>query len=160
MDAEFFVFLAFVCFVGALIVLGLPRLILGRLDAHAKAVADEFAQAHTLRLEAEALLANVSAMKAEAERQAADILAQSRAEAERLSQETALEMEAFLSRRTKEAEAKIALAERRAAQDIRDAAVDRAVDLAAVLLKQASSGEQGIDLNSREIPMIGASFSA
>ena len=57
-DAEFFVLLGFLVFVGVLIYFGAHRIILKALDARGEAIAAELAQAAKLREEATALLAS------------------------------------------------------------------------------------------------------
>ena len=51
-DAEFFVLLGFLVFVGVLIYFGVPRMVLKALDARGEAIAAELAQAAKLRQEA------------------------------------------------------------------------------------------------------------
>jgi len=57
-DAEFFVLLGFLVFVGVLIYFGAHRIVLKALDARGEAIAAELAQAAKLRQEATALLAS------------------------------------------------------------------------------------------------------
>ena len=83
-------------------------MILTSLDARGKAIADELAQAAKLRDEATALLASFEKKAAEAEANAAAIIADARAQAEQLAKETAERMADFVTRRTKQAETKIA----------------------------------------------------
>ena len=111
--AEFYVLVAFIVFVCLLGYLGAHRFILSGLDARGQAIADELAQAAKLRAEATALLASFEQKTREAEAEAAQIVADARAQAERLAVEAAESMSEFVARRTKQAEAKIALAETR-----------------------------------------------
>jgi F-type H+-transporting ATPase subunit b len=60
-------------------------------------------------------------------------------------------MAEFVARRTKQAEAKIALAEAQAAADVRAAAADQAAKAAEVVLRQETKGPTAADLISREI---------
>ena len=66
-DAEFFVLLGFLVFVGILIYFGAHRIVLKALDARGEAIAAELAQAAKLRQEATALLASFEKKSAEAE---------------------------------------------------------------------------------------------
>src|SRR5207248_9931274 len=86
--------------------------------------------------EAQALLEPHRGRQQEAEREAADILAGARAEADRLAVEAAAKMEEVLARRTKMAEAKIGQAETQALADVRAAAAEAAVAAAEVTLKE------------------------
>ena len=109
-NAEFYVLLGFIVFLCLLGYLGVHRTVLTALDARGKAIADELAQAARLRAEATALLASFEKKAVEAEANAAAIIAEARAQAEQLARETAERMNDFVARRTKQAEAKIALA--------------------------------------------------
>jgi F-type H+-transporting ATPase subunit b len=150
-DAEFFVSIAFIVFLCLLGYLGVHRMVLSSLDARGKAVADALGEATRLRDEAIALLASFEKKAAEAEANAAAIVASARAEAEALAKETAERMAEFVARRTKQAEAKIALAEAQAAADVRAAAADRAAKAAEVVLRTQTRGSAGGDLVTREI---------
>jgi F-type H+-transporting ATPase subunit b len=149
--AEFFVLLGFLVFVGILIYVGAPRMLLKALDARGEAIAAELAQAAKLREEATALLASFEKKTAEAEANAAAIVAEARAQAEQLAVEAADRMKDFIARRTKQAEAKIALAEAQAMAEVRSAAADHAAKAAEIVLTDQMQGSRGADLVAREI---------
>jgi len=151
MGAEFFVLLAFLVFVYVMVHFGAHKIVLKGLDARGKAIADELAQAARLRQEAQALLASFDKKRAEAEAQAATIVAEARAQAEQLAKEAAARMEEFVARRTAQAEAKIAFAEAQAAADVRAAAADHAARAAESLLREAAQGPAGAKLVARDI---------
>ena len=150
-DAEFYVSLGFIVFLCLLGYLGAHRMILKSLDARGKAIADELAEAAKLRAEATALLSSFEKKAAEAEKNAAQIIADARAQAEQLAKETAERMADFVARRTKQAETKIAMAEAQAAADVRAAAADYAVKAAEVMLRDQTRGDAGAELVTREI---------
>ena len=75
MGAEFFVLLGFLVFVFVLFYFGAHKIVLKGLDARGKAISDELAQAAKLRQEAQALLASFDQKRAEADAQAAAIVA-------------------------------------------------------------------------------------
>ena len=154
-DAEFYVTLGFLVFLCLLGYLGVHKMILSSLDARGKAIADELAQAAKLRDEATALLASFEKKAAEAEANAAAIIADARAQAEQLAKETAERMADFVVRRTKQAETKIAMAEAQASADVRAAAADHAVKAAEVVLRDQTQGATGADLVTREISSLG-----
>ena len=155
-DAEFFVLLGFLVFVGVLIYVGAHRMVLKGLDARGEAIQAELDQAKRLRAEATALLASFEKKTAEAEANAAAIVAEARAQAEQLAKDAAERMNDFIARRTKQAEAKIAFAEAQAAADVRAAAADHAARAAEVVLKDQMQGAGGADLVAREIAGIKA----
>jgi F-type H+-transporting ATPase subunit b len=150
-DAEFFVLLGFLVFVGVLIYVGAHRMVLKGLDARGEAIQAELDQASRLRAEATALLASFEKKTAEAEANAAAIVADARVQAEQLAKDAAERMNDFTARRTKQAEAKIAFAEAQAAADVRAAAADHAAKAAEVVLKDQMQGPGGADLVAREI---------
>ena len=150
-DAEFFVLLGFLFFVGILIYFGAHRIVLQALDARGEAIAAELAQAAKLREEATALLASFEKKTAEAEANAAAIVAEARAQAEQLAMEAADRLKEFIARRTKQAEDKIALAEAQAAAEVRAAAADHAASAAEIVLADQMHGPTGADLVTREI---------
>lgn len=149
--AEFFVLLGFLVFVGILVYLGAHRAVLKALDARGEAIAAELAQAAKLRDEATALLASFERRTAEAEANAAAIVAEARAQAVQLGDEAAERLKEFIARRTKQAEAKIALAEAQAAAEVRAAAAEHAARAAEIVLADQMKGAAGADLVAREI---------
>jgi F-type H+-transporting ATPase subunit b len=150
-SAEAWVLLGFLVFVGILIYVGFPRTIVKALDARGEAIAAELAQAAKLREEATALLASFEKKTAEAEANAAAIVAEARAQAEQLAVEAADRMKDYIARRTKQAEAKIALAEAQAIAEVRFAAADHAAKAAEIVLADQMQGSEGADLVAREI---------
>jgi F-type H+-transporting ATPase subunit b len=104
-----------------------------------------------LRDEASALLASFEKKTAEAEANAAAIVAEARAQAEQLAVEAAERLKEFIARRTKQAEDKIALAEAQATAEVRAAAADHAAKAAEVVLTDQMHGPAGADLVGREI---------
>jgi F-type H+-transporting ATPase subunit b len=151
MNAEFYVLCGFVVFLFVLLYFGAHTIVLNGLDARGKAIADELAQAAKLRQEAQALLASFEKKRVEAERQATDIVAEARAQAEQMARDAAVRMEEFVARRTAQAEAKIAFAEQQASADVRAAAADHATRAAEIVLRGEAQGAAGADLVSREI---------
>jgi F-type H+-transporting ATPase subunit b len=150
-DAEFFVLLGFLVFVGILVYFGAHRVVLKALDARGEAIASELAQAAKLREEATALLASFEKKSGEAEANAAAIVAEARAQADQLAVEAADRLKEFIARRTKQAEAKIALAEAQAAAEVRAAAAEHAAKAAEIVLADEMKGSAGANLVAREI---------
>ena len=151
LDPEIFVLLGFIVFVGILVYVGAHRTVIKALDARGSAIQAELDAAAKLREEATALLASFEKKSAEAEANAAAIIAEARAQAEQLAKDAAERMSDFIARRTRQAEAKIAFAEAQAAADVRAAAADRAARAAEVVLRDQMQGAGGADLVKREI---------
>ena len=150
-DAEFFVALGFVIFVAGLGYLGVHRKLTEALDAHANLIKKELDEARRLRDEAAAVLASFEKKRAAAEGEAQGIIAQAKAEADAMAKEAAERMTEFVARRTKQAEAKIALAEAQAGADVRAAAADAAVKAAETVLRGQLTGAAASDLVMKEI---------
>ena len=102
-DAEFYVALGFVIFLGALAYLGTHKTIIETLDARTRKIAGELAQAKSLHDEAAALLENFKRKATDAEAEAAAIVAQARQEADMMAREAEARMADFVARRTKQA---------------------------------------------------------
>jgi F-type H+-transporting ATPase subunit b len=141
LEAEFWVAVGFFLFVGVLVYFGIPQKMLAALDSRGARVKAELDDAKRLRDEAEALLAQYRRKRQEAEREADEIIAGARAEAERVAAEAKTRMEEFVARRSQVAEAKIAQAETQAVADVRAAAAEAAVAAAEKILTQSTKGE-------------------
>ena len=121
------------------------------LDDRASKVADELAEAKRLHDEAAAVLESFKRKAAEAETEAAAIVAQAAGKPRLMAQEAEARMAEFVARRTKQAEAKIAMAETQATADVRAAAADAAVKAAEIVLRRDPKGTGASDLVGRDI---------
>jgi len=133
-EAEFWVAVAFVIFIGVLGYFRVHELLLKSIDDRRERIKAEFDEARRLKAEAEALLATYRRKQQEAEPEAQAIVAGARTEAERLAAEAEAKIEEFVVRRTKMAENKIAQAEAQALADVRSAAAEVAVAAAKTIL--------------------------
>jgi F-type H+-transporting ATPase subunit b len=150
-EAEFWVAVAFVIFVGVMIYFGVHKLITDALDQRSGRIRSELDEARRLKDEAAALLAEYRRKQQTAEREAAEIVAGAKAEAERLAAEAKARMDDFVARRTRMAETKIAQAEAQALADVRAAAADAAVAAAEKILTQTVKGSVADDLLTKGI---------
>jgi len=141
LDAEFWVAVAFVAFLGALIYLGVHEMMVKYIDQRRDRIKAELDEALRLKEEAQALLEQYQRKQRAAEQEAAGIIAGATAEAERMMAEAKIKMEEFIARRSKMAEAKIAQAEAQALADVRAAAAEAAVSAAETILTQIVKGE-------------------
>jgi F-type H+-transporting ATPase subunit b len=94
---------------------------------------------------------SASSRRASAEREAQDIIAAAKVDAERIASEAKAKMEDFVARRTKAAENKIALAEAQALADVRTAAANAAVAAASTILSQSVKGQVADNLVAKGI---------
>lgn len=152
--AETWVAIAFVLFVALLIYLKVPARIVAMLDDRSARIAKDLAEAQKLREEAQAILAEYLNKRAEAERDAADIVAQARREAETYADETRRKLAETIERRTRQAEQKIAQAEAQAVKDVRAAVADIAVAAATGLIGDAVRGARGAAMIDESIEAV------
>ena len=155
-EPEFWVAVAFVILMAVFAYLGIHRTVLQTLDHRSERIKAELDDARRLKEEAAKLLAEYKARGASAEREAQDIIAAAKAEAERIAAEAKTKMEDFVTRRTKTAESKIALAEAQALADVRAAAADAAVTAASTILSQSVKGGIADDLLAKGIAEVRA----
>ena len=125
-DPEFWVLIAAIIFV-ALVWKPAGRALGGMLDARANRIAAELEEAHRLRAEAEALLAEYQQKQREAQGDAQAIVAHAKEEAEHLAAQAQRDLQQTLERRTRLAEERIEQAEAKAVNEIRATAVDVAI---------------------------------
>src|SRR5438270_5464955 len=150
-EPEFWVAVAFVIFVGVLVYVGVPNMLLTALDDRGKRVQAELDEAQRLKEEAQKLLAEYKAKQRQADEEAVAIIEGAKAEAERIATESKTKMEEFVARRTKMAESKIAQAEAQAVADVRAAAAEAAVSAAEKILTESVTGKVADDLLTRGI---------
>ena len=146
LEAEFWVAVAFVIFMGIVWKVGGFGQMTKGLDSRAKRVRAELDEAKRLREEAAGVLADYKSRRSDAEREAEAIVANARAEAERIAAESHDRLNDFIARRTKSAENKIAQAEAQATAQVRAAAADTAVQVSEVILKERMQGDAAQDL--------------
>ncbi|MCA1511269.1 ATP F0F1 synthase subunit B [Bradyrhizobium sp. NBAIM01] len=148
---EFWVAVAFVILMVIFAYVGVFKTAMSALDHRAARIKAELDEAARLKQEATKVLADYKARTAGAEREAADIIANANAEAERIAAEAKAKLEDFVTRRTKTAEGKIALAEAQALADVRAAAAEAAVQAASTILSQSVKGQIADNLLAKGI---------
>ena len=132
-NPEFWVLVAFLI----VLVFGLRKAqptIATALDARALRIRTELDEAQRLRADAERTLAEYQRRQRDALKEAEQIVAHAREEAERAGRQAALDLEAALDRRARQAEERIAQDEARAVAEIRNRAVDIAIAAARRLI--------------------------
>jgi F-type H+-transporting ATPase subunit b len=158
LEAENWVAISFLCFLGLLAYLGAHRKIIDAIDRRQGRIRSELDQARRLREEAQTLLGEFERKAHEAENEAAAMISGAKAEAERLAAEAKAKAEDFVARRTKMAETKIAQAEAQAVADVRSAAAEAAVAAAQKILAGAAKGKVAEDLLTRGIEDVKQKF--
>lgn len=157
-EAEFWVGVGLVLFLGILTLAGVPKLIARTLDDRANKVKTELDEAQRLRAEAEAMLAQIRAEKVQAEAQARDLVAQAEADARRMAEEARVKLEESLARRQAQAERKIALAESQATAEVKAAAAELAAQAAERMLADRLKGKRSDPLVDRALPKLHGRF--
>ncbi|HYD72818.1 MAG TPA: ATP F0F1 synthase subunit B [Candidatus Binatia bacterium] len=140
-DATFFAFVAFSIFMIALIMMGVPRMILSALDARSQAIAKELHEARRMREEAEKLLADYQAKRAQAEAEAKTIVDTAKEQAAAVAEETRQSMMAAMARREKQVDDRIANAETKAVDEVRAAAAEAAIAAAERMIRERMNDE-------------------
>ena len=150
-EAEFWVAVAFVIFIGVLGYFRVHKLLLKSIDDRRERIKAEFDEARRLKTEAEALLATYRRKQQEAEHEAQAIVAGAKTEAERLAAEAEAKIQEFVVRRTKMAESKIAQAEAQALADVRSTAAEVAAAAAKTILTRTVKDKVADDLLAKGI---------
>jgi len=127
MSVTFWVFVSLVIFIGVMLYLRTPALLVKHLDARAKKIQEELDNARKLREDAQALLAQYQRKQRAAEKEAEEIVIRAREEAERSAVEARRTLREQMERRFKLAEDKIAQAEAQALVEVRRTAANVAV---------------------------------
>jgi F-type H+-transporting ATPase subunit b len=123
---ELAVAIAFVIFVVLVLWKGMAKITVG-LDKRAADIRQQLNEAQKLREEAQAALASYQRQQRDALSQAEEIISRAKEDAERMKVDAAATLAATLKRREEQAVDRIAQAEAKALQDVRNQAVDLAI---------------------------------
>jgi F-type H+-transporting ATPase subunit b len=153
-EAETWVAVAFVLFVLLMLYLKVPAKVAVMLDERSAKIAKDLAEARRLREEAQALLEEYKGKRVAAEKDAENIVALARKEAEAYGHEMRAKIAETVERRTRQAEQKIEQAEAQAVKDVRNAATDLAIAAAQDLLAANAKGAKGEELITDSIAAV------
>lgn len=153
MDATFWALVALIIFVGIIFYVKVPNKIGLALDKRADTIRDNLDAARKAREEAQSLLALYQRKRQDAEKEAEEIVASAKREADILANEAKQKIDDYITRRTKVAEQKIAQAEQKAIQDVKALAADRAIAASEIILrdKLATGGADLIKSSIAEV---------
>ena len=157
-EAEFWVGVAFLVFAGLMVYLKVPAAILGVLDQRGQKIQAQLDEATRLREEARSLLDGIKVQREEAEKTAAAMLENAKAEAARLQTEAKATLEEQIARRSVLAERKIAVAEAQAMADVKAAAAEMAVQAAEAVLAARVAGARTDPLIDEGLAKLGDRF--
>jgi F-type H+-transporting ATPase subunit b len=133
-DAHLWEAIGLAFFVIVLVMLKVPGMAMAALDARGAKIQAQLDEATKLREEAQGLLAEIKTRREETERQAAEMLALAKSDAQRLAVEAKAKLEGEIKRRGALAERRIALAEAQAAAEVKAAAAELAAQAAEKVL--------------------------
>ncbi|WP_075215781.1 ATP F0F1 synthase subunit B [Mongoliimonas terrestris] len=150
-DATIWAFVGLILFFVLIGALGVFRTIGTLLDKRGAAIANELDEARRLREQAAALLVEYQGKRAAAEKEAAEIVDNAKAEADRLAADAEASLKDMVERRTRATETKIAQAEAQALAEVRALAADVAVRAATQILGTRVTGDVAATLVSRGI---------
>jgi len=153
-EAHFWVNVAFLLVIG-LAWRPVARAIAAALDARAAKIKGRIDEAHRLREEAQELLATYQRKQRDAMREAEEIIAHAKSEAERLAHQAARDLEVQMKRREQMALDRIAQAEAQALKEVQHTAVDIAIAAASnVIGESLSAGQRStlVDQSIRTLP--------
>ena len=133
-NTDFVVTIAFLLFVGVLLLLKVPGILGGMLDNRAEGIKFELDTARSLHEEARALLASYEQKHREMQEQAQGIVTNARREALAAADQAKADLKVAMARRLQAAQDQIASAETAAVKAVKDKAVNVAVAAAGDLL--------------------------
>lgn len=139
-NTNFVVLIAFVLFVGFLVYMGVPKMLVGMLDKRAAAIKAELDEARALREEAKTVLASYERKQKEVAEQTDRIISTAKEEAMAAAEQAKEDLKRSIARRLAAAEEQIASAEASAVRQVRERAVAVAIAAAGeVLAKQMTA---------------------
>jgi F-type H+-transporting ATPase subunit b len=148
---ELWVLVSFVLFLALLVYYKIPDKVVKALDNRADRIRTELEEARRLREEAQSILADYQRKRRDAEKEAEDIIAMARREAQFYAEESRKALNESLQRRVRLAEEKISRAEEQAVQDIRSQSADAAVAAAETIVARELKGDSAGDLVTKGI---------
>ena len=156
-EAEFWVGAGLVIFLAIVFFVAKAHKVAGAaLDAKANAIQANLDEAARIRDEAQRLLKELQAERADAERQARDMLAAAEAQVRQFEAESKAKLEEGLERRRRITDQKIATAEAQAAAEVKAAAAELAAQMAEEVLTQRIAGAKTDPLVDRAIGQLAA----
>ncbi|MBE8191486.1 MAG: hypothetical protein HAW64_04635 [Alphaproteobacteria bacterium] len=153
-DESFYVAVSFATIIALFIYLRIPQRILQALDDKTDEIKKELEAAQHLREEAQALLKTYQAQGKQAEKQAAELIANARAAAERQANEATQVMERQIEQRTKQAEERIVRSQEELSKEVRAAITTLAIEAGRELIAQGVSAKEAEDIIEKNIAEI------
>jgi F-type H+-transporting ATPase subunit b len=140
-NTNFVVLIAFLLFIGLLVYLGVPKKIVGMLDARAAQIKADLDEARALREEAKTVLASYERKQKDVAEQTERIIANAKEEAMAAAAQAKADLKVAIARRLQAAEEQIASAEASAVREVRERAVAVAVSAAGDILARQMTAD-------------------
>ncbi len=141
-----------------LIWLKVPGIAARALDSRGARIQAQLDEATKLREEAEKLLADIKVQRETAERQAAEMLAAAKVDAEQMAVDAKARLEEQIKRRGEMAERRIALADSQAAAEVQAAAAELAAQAAEAVLAARLAGATADPLVDNAVAQLASKF--
>jgi len=142
-NTNFIVLIAFLLFIGVLVYLKVPSLLMGMLDKRADAIRADLDEAKALREEAQTVLASYERKQREVAEQSQRIIDHAKEEARLAGEQAKEDLKVSVARRIQAAEDQIASAQAKAVKDVRDQAVTVAISAARDVIAKQMTAAQG-----------------
>ncbi len=155
-NTNFVVWIAFLLFIGILIYLKVPGMLMGQLDARADGIRGELDAAKALREEAQTILASYERKQKEVKEQADRIVEHAKLEAEEAAEQAKADLKASIVRRLAAAQDQIVSAQNAAVKEVRDTAIQVAISAARDVIAAEMSAADGNKLIDEAIETVGA----
>jgi F-type H+-transporting ATPase subunit b len=157
-NTDFVVLISFIAFALILIYLKVPSMLGKMLDQRAVSIKTELDEARALREEAQTILASYERKQKEVSEQAARIVEDAKNEAKEAAEQAKIDLEKSVQRRLSAAEEKIASAQASAEREVRDAAVNVAVEATTEILSRQMSAQMADKLTENAILEVETKF--
>lgn len=153
-NTDFIVLLSFLLFIGVLVYLKVPGLLMGLLDKRAETIRSELNEAKALREEAQTVLAGYERKQREVQEQSQRIIDHARQEAELAAEQAKEDLKASVARRMQAAEDQIGSAQAKVIREVRNEAIRVAVDAARDVIAKQMTAAQGNKLIDEAIASV------
>lgn len=155
-NTNFIVLLAFLLFIGVLIYLKVPSLLMGMLDKRAAAIREELNEAKALREEAQTILASYERKQREVQEKSQRIIDHARQEATLAAEQAKEDLKVSMARRIQTAQDQIGSAQARVIREIRDEAIKVSIAAAREVITKQMTAAAGNKLIEDSIATVDA----
>lgn len=153
-NTDYVVLIGFILFLAILFWFNVPAMLGRMLDDRAKQIQADLDEARSLREEAQSILAEYERKARDVTEQAERIVASAKEDATAAAEQAKEDLKTSIARRLQAAEDQIANAEEKAVRQVRDSAVEVAIDAAAQVLKGQTNANRANALIDSSIAQV------